>query len=69
MKTHRFLLGLVFLSLIGCSGNEDEATRAEYRGRPAWEGQMRVLDKARAVEQTMKDSAEEERRKIERQTQ
>lgn len=68
VKTPRFLLGLLFLLTVGCSSGESESTAEESGRGHVWEGQMRALDRARAVEQAMRDSAEEQRRKIEQQS-
>lgn len=69
MKARPLILSLLFLLVIGCSSNEDESTRAQSGDGHPWETQMRALDKARAIEQTLQDSAEEQRRRLKQQTQ
>lgn len=69
MERTLLVLAFLFLLVPGCSSNEDESIREGPGRGHVWEGQMGVLDKTRAVEETMKDAAEEQRRRLKQQTQ
>ena len=55
---------LASLLLGGCSGDDEDAGKTHV-----WKEQTDTMDKARAVEGILQESADDERKKIEEQTQ
>ena len=75
----RYSVILVLLSafLAGCSKNDGDDIKGKVDGAKdkikksaenVWSGQVKTLDKAKSVGKTLMDTAEEERRKIEKQS-
>lgn len=62
----RTILASFLLLLAACSANDDEGY--ESTDSHVWKTQTEALDKARNVEQLLKDTTDEKRREMERQT-
>ena len=63
MKKTCMLLLAVFIFMAGCSDDDSEAKKAHV-----WKEQTDTMNKARAVEGVLQDSADAERKQIEDQT-
>ena len=70
------ILVLLIVFLVGCGKNDGDDIKGKVEGAKekikhsaenVWSGQVETLDKAKSVGKTLMDSAEEERRKIEKQ--
>ena len=59
-----FILFILFILVTGCSDEDAEAKKAHV-----WKEQTDTLNKAKAVEGVLQDSADAERKQIEDQTQ
>lgn len=59
-----FILFILLIPVTGCSDEDAEANKAHV-----WKEQTDTMDKARAVEGMLQDSADAERKQIEDQTQ
>ncbi|MGH8121104.1 MAG: hypothetical protein ACRESK_10870 [Gammaproteobacteria bacterium] len=57
-------LMMAFMILTGCSGDDTDTEKSHV-----WKEQTDTMDKARAVEGMLQESADAERKKIEEQTQ
>ncbi|WJW75885.1 hypothetical protein QVG61_02005 [Thiohalobacter sp. IOR34] len=75
MAVRRTLFLGLLLSLAACSGSE-QGTAGEDEARPAsrlpadnvFSGQVRALEKAEGLEQTLREAEQRQRRQIEQQT-
>lgn len=69
MPFFRILSAISFLFLAGCSDPKTADTKEQPGKGHIFQGQERALEKAKDVEQTIQDAAEQQRRAMDRQDQ
>jgi hypothetical protein len=69
MVYRKLALSLPFLLLLGCSGDEPEVKQEQTGGNVILQGQMRALEKAKGVEQTIQDAVQQRDQEMEKQNQ
>ena len=60
---------LAFLGGCGKNGGDDMKEKAKESTHNVWSGQIQTLDKAKGVEKTIMDTAQQQRQAIERDSQ
>lgn len=60
MKNPLTIFLIIILNICGCSDNNDTQEKKDH----VWKKQTEAIEKARAVEGMLQDSAEEQRRQI-----
>jgi hypothetical protein len=55
------------LAVCGCSAGDDQASQPPPVDHTVFKDQVRALDKAKGVEQTLQDAAQRQRRQIDEQ--
>lgn len=69
MPFFRILSAISFLLLAGCSDSKTADSKEPSGKEHVFQGQARALEKAKGVEQTVQDAAEQQRRAMDRQDQ
>jgi len=69
MNTSRILLVVALLLISACSGGEDKTAKEKPADDHVWKAQTDALEKAKQTEQMIMDAAEQQKRKIEEQSQ
>ncbi len=64
LKRYRFLLLILFLPVVGCSDENDKTTQSQSNKEHVFKQQKRALEKAKGVEQLLKNATDKHQQVI-----